>query len=62
MTKNHKADLTELRTWFATLADRRKRQAAKAPRESLMQARLAGESKAYADAALTVRGFVERAP
>ena len=60
MTPKHKADLTELREWFAAMAARRKRQAAKAPRESLMQARLAGESKAYADAALTVRGFIER--
>ena len=62
MTPEHKADLTELREWFEEMAARRKRQARQAPRNSLHQAGLSGESKAYEDAALTVRGFIERAP
>jgi hypothetical protein len=62
MKTDRKAHLRELREWFDEMADRRKRQARIAPRESRMQARLQGESEAYADAALTVRGFIERAP
>jgi hypothetical protein len=61
MTPKHKADLAELREWFDEMADRRKRQARIAFAASRQQARLSGESKAYADAALTVQGFIERA-
>jgi hypothetical protein len=62
MTPKHKADLKEMREWFDEMADRRKRQADKAPATSRQQVRLRGESNAYADAALTVQGFIERAP